>query len=608
MMFFEEVLDGKKILIECNKIALDSYGIVLSSEGTKVLCTVSIGDEVSTVFKPLCVNVIERSSAVNNIPYGFKKRDMMSDSGVLMSRLIDKAIRPFISDDFSRSINLSVHVISYKDYAIEPLGVLGASLILNCLGIINRAVSLIKISETTVNAANKFNKKFRFFNVVSDEKSFFIDYEVFNTYKIYASSVFDAYALSCKHAYQLNSFQYSILKKMKFIKLKYSKNFIGMIDSLYLGGKVNAYVNAFKKSDKKTISLFQSMLSNKNYTYNSAFKNLVIKKLTSMYHANQVRLDGRDFDLTRSFMINKESSNTSFVFMGGNEILISLVKDDLSFAKIVESLDGSIKQNFMVQFSFLSSYQDFSKNINSLTRLEIENSEFIRRSFALFIKDQDKAIRVGLDVLNADGACLAASVCATSVLLKKANYIFENVAAVSIGAFFIKNIMYCVNDLSFIDELACDITAKVVGNLDNITGIQLTSKVNGFSEQDFVNLIEYSKIRLSEVLPVLNEICNSDDFIVKNMENKIDKQNNEQKISKNKDSYTKDIQDEIKRCFRIEVSDIGLVIGRNGSVIKGIQNKFNVKINISDNGNVEIISSNHQANIDAMEYIKNLLK
>jgi len=145
-------IGDRDVAFEAGKIAGYANGVVVRAGGTVLLCTAVIGDEILDDFSPISVQYIEKFSAVNKVPGGYRKREgAPGDGEVLIARIIDRAFRPLIDKTITNEVQLTVQVFSYDGYACDVLAIAGCSLALNLAGVLDHFVAATKVTDKAIN-------------------------------------------------------------------------------------------------------------------------------------------------------------------------------------------------------------------------------------------------------------------------------------------------------------------------------------------------------------------------------------------------------------------------------------------------------------------------
>lgn len=522
--------------------------VIVEAGKTSIMCHVSISSSViSRSFsesgcKPLTVFFESRFNSINKIPGGFKKKDSISDSDIVLARLVDRCIRPLIPNDFNREIRVYLHVLSYSNYSLETLSVLAASLNLSLFGILDTPVSLCKLSGDEVNTSRRKDSKFRFMAAFSSSKwsspdvgdNVMIDYELLRGLSVknidfYRNILDKSFEITSTIARDMNKMQERIILDVKSsLKFSSSENF----SSAYPGFWAGFWFRM--KAWKLARSFFRSLLNNSvpypkllksfdvisssDYVFNSYVRELLSSWFVEHVARYKRRLDSRlvfthnnlpDSDVRESFVVNRlvNSAVTCNLFYRGNctQIVSSVCVADSSNAQLVDSLDGRFSESFIVNYNFLPHLSDDHKRSSGCSRRELGHSDLIKKSLKSLISDDSKVIRIVSDVVACDGGSSMAAVCGGSILLYQNKLIPELVAGISIGMIKYSGETHFIVDLSHSeDEFLSSIDCKIAASKNAITAIQLDSKKLGLTYTDFDELIKVAIIKLKEIINSIN--------------------------------------------------------------------------------------------------------
>lgn len=515
---------------------LDHKRCVVEANGTSLVCHLCVSEKEEKVSfaqsgcKPLSVFFESRFNAVGKIPGGFRKKDAQSDFDIILSRLIDRSLRPMISLDCNKDIRLYVQVLNYSNYSLEVLSVLASSLLLLLFGVIELPVSLGKISGNELNAANKKDGKFRFLAAFAggiNSSNLMVDYEcldgaLFRSVDLYREILDKSFKITASIAEDLNNMQLRLLGEVKKISgvrdkifPKRSLGFFANRSAWKYAGLFLSEVKGMAKTKKTLSSIINSFNDGADdYVFHSFVRRYISESLLSQVFKTRKRLDNRAFaslhsnslvgDLRESsvvFDFVKSSCGINIVNRGNTQVCSSLCVADSNNVQINDWIDGRGKENLIVNYNFGAHLNDSVKKNAGGSRREIGHSDLIRKSLkALFSKGGDVA-RVVCDVFSSDGGSSMAAVCGASLLLYRKRLISELVCGISIGLIKKDGKREFLLDLTHVeDEFLSLVDCKIASSKSCITAMQLDSKGLEFKYADFNEMLSLGVVKLNQVL------------------------------------------------------------------------------------------------------------
>jgi len=241
-----------------------------------------------------------------------------------------------------------------------------------------------------------------------------------------------------------------------------------------------------------------------------------------------------------------------------------------------------MNESFMVHYNFPGFSVGEAKPIFSVGRRELGHGNLAKRSLQSSIdNDFSDTVRLVSEILESNGSSSMATVCGGSLALKAAGVpIVSLIAGIAMGAVFGENKHAILTDIMGLEDHDGDVDFKVAGTSNGITALQMDIKLGGVSLEFLKEALEQAKEGRIHILNIMEKAA---DEIV-----------------------TSEALPLIEQ-FKIDPSKIFSVIGKAGSVIREIIEKFQVSIDLDkETGNVKITGKEKQNIYDAGEYIKNI--
>ncbi len=610
--------DGRMITLETGKLAKQADGSVVVKFGnTMLLATVvSSKDAKDGVdFLPLTVDYQEKYASTGRIPGGFLKREArLSDHEILISRIIDRAMRPLFPEDYHADIQLAINLISSDRKTLpDALVGLAASAAVAVSDIpFNGPISEVRVGKidgklvlnpdvdqlllSTIDmivAGSKHD-----INMVEGEMSEVSEAEMLEAIKFAHEAIkmqvkgIEEFAIKAgskakrEYSHEVNDLE---------LKEKVSKaTFQKVYDFAKIG---NPNKNERKAGFKAILEAFLLEFTEEELKEKSG----LIKKYYHEveYHAvrkvaldTKIRLDGRkttDIRPIWSEVNYLPMAHGSAVFTRGETQSLTTVT--LGTKLDQQLIDGAFFQGekkFLLHYNFPGFSTGEVKPNRGTSRREVGHGNLALRALKKVVPaDCPYTIRIVSDILESNGSSSMATVCAGTLALMDAGIqITKPVTGIAMGLITddSKNCAILSDILGDEDHLG-DMDFKVCGTADGITAVQMDLKVNGLSYDVMMQAMEQAK---AGRLHILNE------------------------ISKTLSKANPDYKPHAPRVIQIEIPQdfIGAVIGPGGKIIQELQRSTNTTITISEingKGLVEIFAENDEDGKAAHARIKGIV-
>jgi polyribonucleotide nucleotidyltransferase len=608
--------DGKFITLETGKLAKQADGsVVLKMGNTMILATVCAKPEAgeNVDFLPMSVDYQEKYAAVGRFPGGFFKREArLSDYEILISRLVDRALRPLFPEDFHADTQVLLSLISSDENILpDSLAAFAASAALSVSDIpFNGPISEVRVANVdgklVVNPTRKEceNTKLNIIvsasltdiNMVEGEMDEASEEELVEALKV----AHEAIKLQCQAqidlAKQVGKEKRSYNHEKSNPELK-ERIKAACFDKVYAVAKEgNASKTARKEKFSAIIKEFVETLSAEETQENS----FLIKKY---YHdiekeavrmavvVERSRLDGRKLEEIRPIWSEVDylpSAHGSSIFTRGETQ--SLTSVTLGSKMDEQLIDGAVisgTNKFLLHYNFPPFSTGEVKPMRGTGRREVGHGNLAMRGLKKMLPDDvTYTIRVVSDVLESNGSSSMATVCAGSMALMDAGIKMKKpLAGIAMGLIATEKGYAVLSDILGDEDHLGDMDFKVVGTKDGITACQMDIKVDGLSYEVLVEALHQAK---RGRLHILGEM--------------------EKTISEPKAEFK-------PHTPRINVvmiprEFIGAIIGPGGKIIQEMQREFETTITIEeigDQGKIEIMGSNKERMDGVLAKIKGIV-
>ncbi|WP_298750836.1 polyribonucleotide nucleotidyltransferase [uncultured Arcobacter sp.] len=626
-------LNGKEEIFEFNKVAKQANGSVLAKCGKAVVLATIVSEfdnPVSEDFTPLTVQYIEKTYAAAKMPGGFFKRESKpSELETLTSRIIDRSLRPLFPKGYVYPTTITVMVLSAdKDVDLQALALNAASAAFYTSDLpVKKSVAGVRVAriegEYVINpnssdmenstldlyvAGSKDELLMIEMKAISSEEMIEVDIEAFTkvhkTNEMSEDELVEAIGVAQKALYEVNSTYESgfenVCKEMKEIELvefSISKDLISHVQEKYLNDVKDA-VKKLAKSERATelkdlakkIAEDEYCISNE-LPYSDIYEAVsIVKKdvVRSMIVNENVRADGRGLRTVRPISIETNilpSAHSSCLFTRGETQ--ALVVGTLAGAKdgqMYEVLNekSTSMENFMVHYNFPGFSVGEAKPMFGVGRRELGHGNLGKRALEATIdRDFGETIRLVSEILESNGSSSMATVCGGSLALKAAGVPISGlVAGVAMGMVVEGNKHCVLTDIMGLEDHDGDMDFKVAGPKSGITALQMDIKLGGIELDVLKEALLQAKEGREHILELMEAAAVD---IVPSLALPLMEQ------------------------FAIDPSKIMVVIGKAGSTIKEIIEKFSVSIDLDrDSGNVKVAGECKQNVLDACEHIKTI--
>ena len=619
---FEMDFAGRKLVVETGKMAQLANGSCLVRYGdTTVLVTATMSKEPKDGidFLPLSVDYEEKMYAVGKIPGGYIKREgKPSNKAILVSRVIDRPLRPLFPKDYRNDTAICATAMSVEpDVLPEVVAMIGASIALNISDIpFNVSVGAAKVG--LIDGKLVLNP-----NLEQRQKSD-LDLTVAATFdkvcmieagakEVSNDIMLDAIKLAHEEIKKVCEFIDSI--KLKVGKKKSEYKSFAISDELYnevatlVDGKMRNAVlaenkcvrdqnidNLTKEVKEKYIAKHSEDEYNKNaQSIVEALYKIEKKVVRSLIIEENKRVDSRALDQIRPLSaevgILPRAHGSAMFTRGLTQVLSIVTLGTNSDEQELDGLDEETEKRYMHQYNFPPYSVGEARSIRAPGRREIGHGALAERALEPVIPSEEEfpyTIRVVSEVLSSNGSTSQASVCGSTLALMDAGVpIKAPVAGISCGLFTHDgdtSNYTMVTDIQGIEDFFGDMDFKVAGTKKGITAIQVDIKIDGLTYEIIKEAFDRTEKARNYII---------DEVMLKCID--IPRAT----ISK----YAPKIE-----TITIDPAKIGDVIGAGGKTINKIIEQTGVKIDIEDDGKV-FVAGVEQEKIDkAIEIIESLTR
>ena len=601
---------GKLLTFETGKIARQADGAVMVTYGgTTVLCTAvgATSAKPGIDFFPLTVNYQEKTFAAGRIPGGFFKREgRPSEKETLVSRLIDRPIRPLFHKNFKNETQVIATVLSH-DMENDPdiVAIIGASAALTISGLpFMGPIGACRVgwsgSEYILNPTIEQMKEANLDLVVAGTKEGVlmveseaselseevmlgaVDYGHKEIEKV-IDAIIELAEVAAKEPRPLPEEPVEKDDYLKVIK-PYSKKF------------EKAYKEKDKSKRSKTLDEIRNEIFDKfGEAVNVTLASTLIKDLESDIVRGNIlktkkRIDGRDTKTVRPIVAEvgtlPRAHGSALFTRGETQALVVATLGTGQDEQIIDSLEGEYRSKFMLHYNFPPYSVGEAGRIGSPGRREIGHGKLAWRAVNPLLpngEDFPYTVRIVSEVTESNGSSSMATVCGTSLALMDAGVpIKKPVAGIAMGLIKEKKEFSVLSDILGDEDHLGDMDFKVAGTKDGITSLQMDIKITSITKEIMEIALDQAKEGRIHILDEMAKaISNSREVLAESAP----------KIT----------------TMKIKLEKIRDVIGPGGKMIREICEATGAKVDIEDDGTIKIAASDTEAAEAAQKRINDIV-
>jgi polyribonucleotide nucleotidyltransferase len=607
----EEVeVKGKKITLETGKIARQADGAIIATCGETVVIATVVGARKlrdGQDFFPLSVNYQEKYYAAGKIPGGYFKREARpTESEQLISRLIDRPIRPLFPSSFMNEVQLLPTVLSYDgENQADVLSIIGCSAALAISGLpfggpIAASRVGFKDGKYLLNPSPKELEESELDLVVAGTKDAVLMVES-ETSGLTEKVMLDAVKFGHENFIPIIEAIEKLTKKAG--KPKWD---VEEVDHSEVKKKIAKSLEpdlrkAFKETDKKKRSTSikeaetkckEMFVEDENVTENQAMaqlKSLEKDIVRTAILKDKKRIDGRGLADVRQIKcevgVLPRTHGSALFTRGETQALVVTTLGMSDDEQRVESLNGMQRNRFMLHYNFPPFSVGECGRIGT-GRREVGHGKLAWRAINSSLPKQENfpyTLRVVSEITESNGSSSMATVCGTSLALMDAGVpIKEPVAGIAMGLIKEGKDFSVLSDILGDEDHLGDMDFKVAGTKSGITSLQMDIKITGITFDIMEKALDQAKSGREHILGEMDKAL---------------------KVSRKEFSkHTPKME-----IIKVDKKDIATVIGKGGATIREIVETSGAKVDVKDTGEVTVAAPDEESRNKAIEFIKSLV-
>ena len=595
---FNEVVKQMKwgnhtLTLKTGKIANQADGAIMASMGDSViLATVVAAPKAKEgqSFFPLTVNYIEKASAAGKIPGGFFKREARpSERETLISRLIDRSIRPLFPENFRNETQLVCTVLSYDEtVANDVLALVAASAALSISGLpFSKSLAAAKVGfdgdNFTLNPSitELENSQLELMVAGTKESILMVESEV---KELSETQMLDAIKFAQQSFAPVVELIEDLAKEIAkpIMEFDAAPDYTNLTKELatFVGNKIEeAYWKPEKAERKKALSsvhaeVKEHFADNENYDsedISKALDELEYQIFRNKVVEKQVRIDGRKSSdirqiATETGLLPRTHGSALFT-RGETQSLATTTLGSSIDSQMIDSLEGDSKESFLLHYNFPSYSVGESFPLKPPGRREIGHGKLAWRALKAVLPARDLfpyTIRVTSKITACNGSSSMATICSASISLMDAGVpISAPVAGIAMGLIKQDKDIMILSDIMGDEDKLGDMDFKVAGTEKGVTALQMDIKIEGIDFDIMTKALSQAK---DGRLHILGEMAKT--------------------ITTHK-SQMSEYAPQIK-TLKVSKDYIRDIIGPGGKMIKEICEVSGAKVDIADDGTITI--------------------
>ena len=614
MSFVREsvMVNGIPLTFETGRLAKQAHGAILITYGESVVLVTAVsGDERPGLdFFPLTCEYVEKTFAAGKIPGGFFKREgRLGEREILTSRIIDRPCRPLFPKGFKNDVQIIATVLASgdNDNMTDVMAMSGASTALMIsdipwMGPI-AGIRVARIDGKFVCFPTREQMEKSDMEIVVAASKDAVAMVEGEAKMVSEDDMADAIWFGYEQAQAIIDLQAQMQKdvgvpKRPFIGQTIEEAIVKLAEDWATPKLKEAFAIKEKFARRDALSQIKTLYkahfasdyaAGKDVEFEKAYQKTEKKTMRELVSIGKKRMDGRALDEIRPIWTDVGSfprTHGSAVFTRGETQVLGVAtlgtKDD---EQRIDAIVGQTWKTFMLHYNFPPYSVGESKPMRGPGRREIGHGNLAERSLKQVLPPADKfpyTIRIVCEVLESNGSSSMASVCSGSLALMDAGVpISMPVAGIAMGLIKDGDNIAVLSDILGDEDHLGDMDFKVCGTKTGITGFQMDLKITGITKAILKQALHQARAGRLWILD---------------------------KMAEHIQAPRADLSPFAPRIITIKISPSRIrdVIGPGGKTIRSITEQCKVKIDVQDDGTVNVASSDKDGLARAQKMIKDL--
>jgi len=596
--------EAQEMIFETGWKAKQANGSIWMKQGGTVVLVTAAGRKVAAEnqgFFPLTVNYIEKFYAAGKIPGGFFKREAKpTDKETLISRLIDRPLRPMFPDGFRNETQVIAHVVSYDGInSPDMLAMNGASAALMISDIpFNGPIAGVRVGrldgKLIINPPEDRMDELDINIILAGTDDAIVMVEA-GMDTVSEEDVIEALQFGHDNIKKIVAKQNEMVAALGKEKFEYTSFCVAdelvdeamsqLIDKLKEALVIPAKLEKYEALDKIGEEYIESMkekLGEEDFDeslYKNIYHEVEKKAFRDFTIDTKTRIDGRSYTDIRDIDIETRllpmAHGSGLFTRGETQALVVATLGTKTDTQIMDTIYGDGKKKFMLHYNFPPFCVGEVGFLRGPGRREIGHGALAERALSYVLPNEDDfpyTIRIVSEVLESNGSSSMATVCGGCLALMDAGVPIKSpVAGVAMGLIYEGKDRFAVlSDILGTEDHLGDMDFKVTGTKDGITALQMDIKIEGLSRDLLETALGQAKEARMHILGKMTE--------------HMPEPNTE--LAPTAPRYV---------TMKINPEKIGMVIGPGGKMIKSIIEESGAAIDIDDTGTINIFASDKAA-------------
>ena len=601
---------GRQLILETGRIARQAHGAVLATYGeTSVLAAVTVAREPKPDlgFFPLTVNYVEKAYAAGKVPGGYFKREgRPSEKETLVSRLIDRPIRPLFDKNFKNETQIVATVLSHdleNDSDIIAMIATSAALAVSGIpfaGPIGAARVGYINNDYVLNPLSPQMGESKLDLVAAGTSDAILMVE--SQAQELSEEIMLGAVMFAQRGWQLvingitRMAEKAARPKMQVPADAMPDNLSGDVAAAFESDFVQAYQISEKTARQNKLDELRQNAAEKFTAENdmtgqvsSIVKKLESKILRGDILAGKKRIDGRAVDDIRPIEaevgVLPRTHGSALFTRGETQALVVATLGTGEDEQFVDALEGTYRERFMLHYNFPPYSVGEVGRVGFTSRRETGHGKLAWRALRAALPEAESfpyTLRLVSEIMESNGSSSMATVCGASLALMDAGVpLSAPVAGIAMGLIKEGEKFAVLSDILGDEDHLGDMDFKVAGTSQGITALQMDIKITGITENIMKQALAQAQTGRAHILA---------------------------EMAKALGQAREEVGEYAPRVETIKISPdkIREVIGTGGKVVREIVETTGAKVDIEDNGTIKVSSSNSESIRRAVDWINSI--
>ena len=601
---------GKKLTLETGRVARQADGAVMLTCGETVILATAVAAKQAKPdmdFFPLTVNYQEKYYAAGKIPGGYFKREARpTEAETLISRLIDRPIRPLFPSSFRNETQVLPTVISYdKENDPEALALIASSAALAISGIpfmgpvaaakvgmidgefvLNPTKEQIKSSQLELIVAGTEDAVL----MVESEASGLTEKQMLDAVKFGHDKAKEVINLIKEFAKEAGKERWKIEEKdYSELKNKISSAVADDLQKAFDESDKQIRTGLISTAKEKVTAMFEGDDTYSKVEISDQFKSVEKKIVRTQILKDAKRIDRRKLNEVRNIKcevgILPKVHGSALFTRGETQALVVTTLGTSDDEQRLETLDGAERSRFMLHYNF-PPYSVGEVGRIGTGRREIGHGKLAWRAINSSLPSKEEfpyTFRIVSEITESNGSSSMATVCGASLALMDAGVPIKTpIAGIAMGLIKEGDDYSILSDILGDEDHLGDMDFKVAGTKDGITSLQMDIKITGITFEIMEKALDQAKEGRIHILGEMAKALTE----------------SRKELSKNTPKMER---------IQVDKKDIAAVIGKGGATIREIVELSGAKLDINDDGMVTIAAADEESRMKAVQMVKDIV-